>query len=105
MLRRLLFSLLLAWLALPATAAMPCHDGGPVAAMAMPADHMAPMPHHRDTMTAAHVCIGCVPPSSWRTAPELAPRLAPEAAPMAMPVRLTLGHAAPPAIPPPRPRA
>lgn len=97
MLRRLLFSLLLACLALPATAAMPCHDGG-TAAMMMPD---GPVPHHHKA--AAHICIGCVPPSSWRTALDLAPPLMiSEAPPVAVLARLDLGRAAPPATPPPR---
>ena len=99
MLRRLLFSLLLACLALPATAAMPCHDGGADTAMVMPAGAAS---HHGPAM-AAHICIGCVPPSSWRTAPDFAPPLiVSEAPPVAVLARLDLGRAAPPATPPPR---
>src|SRR3546814_4681468 len=66
MIARLLLVLLLAGLALPATAAMPCHDAAP--------PPMAGMTHHApaisDAPTApakampAHLCIGCVPPSS-----------------------------------------
>jgi len=64
-LSRLILALLLACLALPATAAMPCHDDAAMPAMAM--EHHAPAgSDHRDSAVAAHVCIGCVPPSSWR---------------------------------------
>ena len=104
MFRRLIFALLLACLALPATATMPCHDGRGQAVTAMKAaeSHAAPMPHHRDPATAAHVCIGCVPPSSWRAAPDLAPPLLAEAPPVAALARLDPGRGAPPATPPPR---
>jgi hypothetical protein len=99
MLHRLIFSLLLACLALPATTTMPCHDGGAEAAMTMQTGKR----HHHDPAMAAHACIGCVPPSSWRTAPDLAPPLMiPAAPPVAVLARLDLGRAMPPATPPPR---
>src|SRR3546814_16266038 len=79
MIARLLLVLLLAGLALPATAAMPCHDAAP--------PPMAGMTHHApaisDAPTApakampAHLCIGCVPPSSWRAGTIAAPLLPP----------------------------
>jgi hypothetical protein len=98
-LRRLLFSLLLVCLALPAMAAMPCHDGRAAATMVMPAGAAS---RHGPAM-AAHICIGCMPPSSWRTAPDLAPPpIVSEAPPVAVLARLDLGRPAPPATPPPR---
>ncbi|TPG39644.1 hypothetical protein EAH79_13105 [Sphingomonas koreensis] len=97
MIVRLLLGLLLACLALPATAAMPCHDGGAAMAMPMPAAS-----HHGDKAAAPHLCVGCVPPSSWRGAVVSAP-LAPAALPPAHTLgRFTVGRSAPPATPPPR---
>lgn len=101
MIARLIFALLLACLALPATAAMPCHDDAAMPAMAM--EHHAPAgSDHRDQVVAAHICIGCVPPSSWRRAPQ-APRV-----PVALlitdwaPAPLALHTESRPATPPPR---
>jgi hypothetical protein len=63
MLTRLILSLLLAALALPAMAASPCHDAP--ASMAMAPHHSMPaMPGHEDKVIMVHSCIGCVPPSS-----------------------------------------
>jgi len=98
---RLILALLLVCLALPATAAMPCHDDAAMPAMAM--EHHAPVSSdHRDQAVAAHVCIGCVPPSSWRPAPQ-APRLV-VTRPVAdwAPAPLALHTASRPATPPPR---
>jgi hypothetical protein len=97
MLARLILAVLLAALALPATAAMPCHDDTPV---------MGEMVHHApaspDRAIPAHICIGCVPPSSWRAArfetPALIP-VAPVPGPLAV---LAAGTARAPDPPPPR---
>jgi hypothetical protein len=98
---RLIFALLLACLALPATAAMPCHDDAAMPAMTM--EHHTPTNgDHRDPAVAAHVCIGCVPPSSWRRVVH-APRL--PATPLIAewtPTPLALHNASRPATPPPR---
>jgi len=101
MLARLILALMLAAFALPA-ATMPCHD----APMAMSGVAMA---HHGDVAPAraiaAHACIGCVPPSSWRTG--TLDRLMPLSRPLQR-IRvatLDVGPAAPPAIPPPKSEA
>jgi hypothetical protein len=101
MVGRLILALLLACVALPATAAMPCHDDAVMPAMVM--EHRAPASgEHRDQAVAAHVCIGCVPPSSWRRAPQAAiVPVAPVIADWA-PAPLALHTASPPATPPPR---
>jgi hypothetical protein len=98
---RLILALLLACLALPATAAMPCHDDAAMPAMAM--THHAPASSgHQDQAVAAHICIGCVPPSSWRRVVH-APRLptTPLIAEWA-PASLALHTASRPTTPPPR---
>lgn len=67
MIRRVLLLLLLAWIAVPATA-MPVLHEAPAAQGASaqgcheaPADN--PMPMHDDKQAeAAHGCIGCIPP-------------------------------------------
>ncbi|HVI98899.1 MAG TPA: hypothetical protein VM657_07530 [Sphingomonas sp.] len=95
---RLILALLLACLALPATATMPCHDDAPAP--------MAGMTHHApdapDAAMPAHLCIGCVPPSSWRVGTITAPLL--PAMPLAgRPFRASV--AGPPLTPePPPPR-
>ncbi|RIA37604.1 hypothetical protein DFR49_3491 [Hephaestia caeni] len=79
MIARLLLVLLLAGLALPATATMPCHDGAPPPMAGM--THHAPATSDVPTTPAkampAHLCIGCVPPSSWRAGTIAAPLLPP----------------------------
>jgi hypothetical protein len=98
---RLILALLLACLALPATAAMPCHDDAAMPAMAM--EHHAPASgEHRDQAVTAHACIGCVPPSSWRRAPQMA--VLPTARIIAdwAPAPLALHGASRPDTPPPR---
>ncbi len=97
MLARLILTVLLAALALPATAAMPCHDDTPM---------MGEMAHHApaspDRAVPAHVCIGCVPPSSWRTARIEMPTLFP-AAPAPIPLAVLAAEPArAPDPPPPR---
>jgi hypothetical protein len=98
---RLIFALLLACLALPATAAMPCHDDAAMPAMAM-TNHAPASSDHRDQAVAAHVCIGCVPPSSWRRVPQ-APFVPAARVVLAWaPAPLALHSASRPATPPPR---
>lgn len=97
---RLLLALILAAFALPA-AAMPCHDA--------PMAGMAAMAHHpdspRDKALPVHACIGCVPPSSWRSG-AVPPRLAAPATIRAARIAtLDLAPVAPPATPPPKPAA
>lgn len=97
MLIRLILALLVACLSLPAMAATPACDGGPVAMAGM--EHHAP-DQDRDA-PAPHWCIGCAP------LPDLAPRAAapvilgePELASAAP--TLKIGGGTPPALPPPR---
>lgn len=101
MLARLILALLLAAFAIPAAASVPaCHD----APMAMTAGHAMPaMPAGADHKAiAAHVCIGCIPPSDW-IGGRLADRLRPDdATPIARVARLDAGAGWPPALPPPR---
>ena len=99
---RLILALLLLCVALPATAAMPCHDGDAMpAAMTMPHDTPATQ-DHRDTTLAAHICIGCVPPSSWRSAVVAEAPIASTLAPMAQLTSPRLGERLKPSTPPPR---
>jgi hypothetical protein len=97
---RLILALLLLCVALPATAAMPCHDDAMPAAMAMP--HQSGTADHQDKATMAHVCIGCVPPSSWRGADFDSPPLAQGSSPIAKPSSLLVGEPSKPRTPPPR---
>src|SRR5690242_19278241 len=100
MIGRLILALLLLCVALPATAAMPCHDDAMPAAMTM--SHRPGLVGHQDKAMTAHVCIGCVPPSSWRSA-EVAPApLAQAAAPIAQLSSLLIGERSKPKTPPPR---
>jgi hypothetical protein len=96
-LARLILTVLLAALALPATAAMPCHDDAPMVGESM---HHAPA--SPDRAIPAHICIGCVPPSSWRAARIEAPTLLP-ATPAPSPLAaLAAGPTHAPDPPPPR---
>lgn len=108
MLLRLLLTLMLAMVAVPAAAAMPCHDSAAadtmtaaMAAGAMTGRHHRPAPMP-DPATAAHFCVGCVPPSSLVGARLAAPALIPAAPPAARVARLDLGGGDPPSLPPPR---
>ena len=97
MLARLILAVLLTALALPATAAMPCHDDAPMIGEMM---HHAPAVP--DRAVPAHICIGCVPPSSWRTAPIDTPFLLPAAPEFQALAGLVAGPAHAPDPPPPR---
>lgn len=100
MIGRLILALLLSCVALPATAAMPCHDDAMPATMAM--SHQSGTSDHQDRALIAHVCIGCVPPSSWRSAEVAPPPLARAAAPIAQLPSLLIGERSKPKTPPPR---
>jgi hypothetical protein len=106
MLARLILSLLLAAFALPAMAASPCHDA--LAPMAMAANHSMPTAParegHDDHAIVAHACIGCIPPSSLRSA-EIARPMESRAIPVVRFAQLVAGRASPPATPPPRTKA
>ena len=100
MLARLILALLLAAFALPAMAASPCHEGGVMAAMTM-SDHPGkPAPPH--DAVAGHVCIGCVPPSNWASAPIVTPLATARAPRVWTAARLDPGAGYPPVLPPPR---
>jgi len=100
-LSRLILALLLACLALPATAAMPCHDDAAMPTMAM--EHHAPAgSDHRDSAVAAHVCIGCVPPSSWRRVAQASFVPTPPLVVDWTPAPLALHTTSRPTTPPPR---
>jgi hypothetical protein len=101
MLLRLLLTLLLSIVAIPASAAMPCHDAGSTTvAMTMPGHH-SPAPV-RDDMPAAHFCTGCVPPSAMLATRIMPPALLPAVPPIARVAQLDLGGSDPPSLPPPR---
>jgi hypothetical protein len=97
---RLILALLLLCVALPATAAMPCHDDKMPVAMAMP--HQTGTADHQDKAMMAHVCIGCVPPSSWRGASIASSPLLSAAIPVAQPASALIGARTRPTTPPPR---
>ena len=97
---RLILALLLLCVALPATATMPCHDDAMPAAMAMP--HQPGTADHQDRAMMAHVCIGCVPPSSWRSADIASPLGVRTVEPTAQLSSLLLSDQSKPKTPPPR---
>lgn len=97
---RLILALLLLCVALPATAAMPCHDDKMPAAMTM--SKQSGTADHQDKAMMAHVCIGCVPPSSWRSAEVAPPPLAHAVAPIAQLSSLLISDQSKPKTPPPR---
>ena len=100
MIGRLILALLLLCVALPATAAMPCHDGAMPAAMVM--THQSSTGDRHDNALTAHVCIGCVPPSSWRSAEVASPPLVRAVEPISGLSSLRLGERSKPKTPPPR---
>ena len=105
MLVRLILSLLLAALTLPAMAALPCHDApAPETAMSHHAMPMpaAPTPAHDDKAVMGHACIGCIPPSTLRTGAAGAPALKTAETRMIGAVTFIPGTASAPATPPPR---
>jgi len=100
MLLRLLLTMMLALVAIPAPAAMPCHDTATATTMPMTGHHMpAPAP---DKAQPPHLCAGCVPPSAMRGARIAAPASLPAARPVARIAHLDLGGNDPPSVPPPR---
>lgn len=101
MIARLILALLLAAFAIPAGASVPaCHDTPPAAMVGHAMPDMPAVPDHK--AAAAHVCIGCIPPSDWAGG-HLGDRLRPGAAnPVGGVMRLDLGAGWPPALPPPR---
>jgi hypothetical protein len=101
MLLRLLLGILIAALAMPAMAKSGCHDDVP---MAVGSSHHAmsmPMSKH-DGTAAEHVCAGCIPPSTWRSAMITHAALPPAMPSPARVTALDLAPSAPPATPPPR---
>jgi hypothetical protein len=106
MIARLIFTLLLACLALPAMASAPCHDGsGEMAGMTMPHTMPAPVDNHEPKALAVHACMGCIPPATLLRAGMTAPMpLAALPAGRAL-VRFDRRRMTPPATPPPRAEA
>ena len=107
--RRLLLTLLIICLALPAVAVEACAppmQPAADAAMAMHEHHAPPAPAEEDRGPDAamqHGCIGCVPPLAVPAMPETAPFLA---GPFASePLALALAPPVGPTPPPPRPAA
>lgn len=102
MIARLLLMLMILGFTAP-VGARACHSAAPRAAAAtMAAHHNAPKPHHEAPAAAAEMCLGCIPPSSWRATAIVAPLL-----PAPLPRRITLARIdriapTPPALPPPR---
>jgi hypothetical protein len=100
MLLRLLLTVMLALVAIPAPAAMPCHDTGAAMTMNMPGQPApAPAP---DKGQPPHFCTGCVPPSAMMGTRVSPPVLLPGAPPVARIAQLDLGGNDPPSLPPPR---
>lgn len=99
MLFRLVLALFLAMSALPGAAPAACHEGNGITADSM-AMHHRPAP--RPDAAVAHGCIGCVPPSDWLRAPDVAAAPASRPLLVARATRLELGRGTPPALPPPR---
>ena len=103
MLSRLILLLLLACLALPAMASVPCHDGSAeMAGMAMPHEVPAPTPEPERKAIPVHACMGCIPPASLMRAVMAAPMAAGDLRLVSRSARFDAGPAAPPATPPPR---
>lgn len=102
MIARLILMLLILGFAAPA-GARGCHSAAPRAAAATMAAHQtAPKPHHEEPFAAPEMCLGCIPPSSWRATVIAAPML-----PAPLPRRIILARIdriapTPPALPPPR---
>jgi len=100
MLLRLLLTVMLALVAVPAPAVMPCHDTATATRMPM-AGHSMPAPAP-DTTQPPHFCTGCVPPSAMLGARVIVPAPRPAAPPVARIARLDLSGNDPPSLPPPR---
>ncbi len=100
MLLRLLLTVLLALVAVPAPAAMPCHDATTASARPMTGRHL-PAPIH-DQAQSPHFCTGCIPPTAMLGVRIAAPALLLSAPPLARVARLDLGGDDPPSLPPPR---
>lgn len=102
MLLRLIFILIALVLTAP-DYARGCHS--PVAkpaAVAMTGHHSAPKQHHDAPNAASEMCLGCIPPSSWR-GPSVVASIALPQMPRAILIQpFVAGLSAPPALPPPR---
>lgn len=102
MLLRLLFILIALGLTAP-DYARGCHvPAAKPAATTMAAHHSAPKQHHDAPDAAPEMCVGCIPPSSWR-GPSVTAAIALPQMPRAILIEaFVAGLSAPPALPPPR---
>lgn len=96
----ILLALMLGTLPAPSAAAPACHE---MSEMAMPMGHdtPAPQPEAPPVMGKA-LCVGCIAPSTLRTAAVAAWRAAPQSHAMAGPHRGLTGAVLTPEPPPPR---
>ncbi|MBY0519629.1 MAG: hypothetical protein K2P79_04310 [Sphingomonas sp.] len=102
MIARLLLILMMMGLTAP-VAARGCHAPAAWAAdAAMSAHHHAPKPHHETPIAAEQMCLGCIPPSSWRATVIAAPLLPAPLPRRTMLARIDRVAPTPPALPPPR---
>jgi hypothetical protein len=108
MIARLILSLLLAALTLPAMAAASCHEAP---ATEMAASHhgmpmpVAPVPGHDDKAVVGHACIGCIPPSTLKSGATDAPLTTSAEIRIAHAATFDPGKAPAPDTPPPRAEA
>jgi hypothetical protein len=108
MIARLILSLLLAALTLPAMAAASCHEAP---ATEMAASHhgmpmpVTPVPGHDDKAVVAHACIGCIPPSTLKSGAAAAPMMRSAQIRLARSATFDPGKAPAPDTPPPRAEA